>query len=68
MGLKGLVMHLKGQVRLPMPHALVNGISMVSTNPNVPATEDQIEARERRIMEQQEYLTQRLILSSTSSR
>jgi hypothetical protein len=34
----------------------------------LPAIEDQIEARERRIMEykQKEYLTQHLILSSTS--
>jgi hypothetical protein len=70
MGSKGLLMHLEGRARLPTPYALVNGISMVSTNPNIPATEDQIKARERRIMEyeQKEYLTQHLILSSTSPR
>jgi hypothetical protein len=51
-----------------MPYALVNSISMVSANPNVPAIEDQIEARERQIMEyeQKKYLTQHLIFSSTS--
>jgi hypothetical protein len=46
MGLKGLVAHLEGLIRLPVPYALINGISMVSTNPNVPTTGDQIEARE----------------------
>jgi hypothetical protein len=67
MGLKGLVMHLKGQVRLLTPYALINGISMVFTNLNVSAIEDQIKARERRIMEyeQKEYLAQHLILSPT---
>jgi hypothetical protein len=51
-----------------MPYTLINVILMVSTNPNVPAMEDQIKARERRIMEyeQKEYLTQQLIISSTS--
>jgi hypothetical protein len=70
MGSKGLVMHLEGRARLPTPYALVNNILMVSTNPNIPAMEDQIEARERRIMEyeQKEYLAQYLILSSTSPR
>jgi hypothetical protein len=51
-----------------MSYALINSILMVYTNPNVPAIEDQIKARERRIMEyeQKEYLTQHLILSSIS--
>jgi hypothetical protein len=51
MGLKGLVMHLKGQARLLISYALINSILMVSTSPNIPAIEDQIEAKERRIME-----------------
>jgi hypothetical protein len=68
MGLKGLVAHLECQVRLLIPYTLVNGISMVSTNLNVPAMEDRIEARERQIMEyeQKEYLSQQLILPSIS--
>ena len=70
MGSKGLVAHLEGRVRVPSPYVLVNNVPMVSTNPDVPATEDQIETREKKIMdyEQKEYLAQHLILSSTSPR
>jgi hypothetical protein len=43
---------------------------MASTNPDIPATEDQLEAKEKKVMdyEQREYLAQHLILSSTSPR
>jgi hypothetical protein len=53
--------------RLPIPYALINSISIVSTNLYIPAMEDPIETRERKIMEyeQKEYLAQHLILSST---
>jgi hypothetical protein len=47
MGLIGLVVDLEGRVRLRVPYTLVNGILMVSTNLDIPATEDQIEAREK---------------------
>jgi len=70
MGSKGLVAHLEGRAKQPVPYVQVNDVLMVSTNPDVPATEDQIEAREKKITEyeQKEYLAQHLILSSTSPR
>jgi hypothetical protein len=70
MGSKGLVAHLEGQAKPPVPYILVNNVPMVSRNPDVPATDEQLEAKEKRLMEyeQKEYLAQHLILSSTSPR
>jgi hypothetical protein len=67
MGSKGLVAHLEGHAVLPVPFIQVNGVPMASKN--IPATEDQIEAKEREILdyEQKEFLAQHLILFSTSS-
>jgi len=70
MGSKGLVAHLEGQAKQPVQYILVEGVLMVSTNPNVPATDEQLEAKEKRLSDhkQKEYLAQHLILSSTSPR
>jgi hypothetical protein len=66
MGSKGLVAHLKGHVNPPTPFWITNGIPMFTVN--MPATEDQLEAREKKIQDfkQKEYLAQYFILSSTS--
>jgi len=58
MGSKGLVAHLEGRVKPPAPYILVNDVPMVSTNPDVAATDDQIEAKEKKLTEyeQREYL------------
>jgi hypothetical protein len=68
MGSKGLVAHLEGRVNPPTPFGITNGIPMFAVN--MPATEDQLEAKEKKIQdfEQKEYLAQYFILSSTSPR
>jgi hypothetical protein len=66
MGSKGLVVHLEGRVNPPTPFGITNGIPMFAVN--MPATEDQLEAKKKKIQdfEQKEYLAQYFILSSTS--
>jgi hypothetical protein len=66
MGLKGLVAHLKGCVSPPTPFGITNGILMFMVN--MPATEDQLEAKEKKIQDfkQKEYLAQYFILSLMS--
>ena len=69
MGSKGLVAHLEGRAKPPAEYIKVNDVPMVSTNPDVPATDEQLEAKEKKLSEyeQREYLAQHLILSSTSA-
>jgi hypothetical protein len=66
MGSKGLLVHLEGCVNPPTPFGIINGIAMFVVN--IPVTEDQIEAKEKKIQdfEQKEYLAQYFILSLTS--
>jgi hypothetical protein len=69
MGSKGLWRHVEGNAVVPKPYAVVNGVPVISDG-KTPATEEQIEAREMRIVdfEKREYLAQHVILSTTSIR
>src|ERR1700683_3259286 len=66
MGSKGLWRHVEGKAVTPAPYAVVNGVPVTSDG-KTPATEEQIEARETRIIDYEkcEYL---VILSTTSTR
>ena len=68
LGLKGLWRHVKGTAIAPKPYALVAGVPVL-TDGMTQATEDQIEARETKIInyDKREYLTQHVILSTTST-
>ena len=67
MGSKGLWRHVEGTATVPKLYALVNG-SPVLADGKTPAMEEQIEAKEACIIEyeKREYLTQHVILSTTS--
>jgi len=69
MGSKGLWRHVEGTAIVPKPYALVSGIPVLSDG-KTPASEEQIEAKETRIIEfdKREYLAQHVILSTTSTR
>ena len=69
MGSKGLWRHVEGKAVAPKPYVLVNNIVILSDG-KTPATEEQIEARETRIIkfDKREYLAQHIILSTTSTR
>ena len=69
MGSKGLWRHVEGNVVAPKPYTVVVGVPVTSDG-KTPATEEQIEARETRIIdfEKREYLMQHVILSTTSTR
>ena len=69
MGAKGLWIHVEGKATAPKPYAEVNGIHVLSDQ-KTPATDEQIEARETRIVEydKRESLAQHVILSTTSLR
>src|SRR6201996_1550381 len=68
MGSKGLWRHVLGTAVAPKPIMLLNGTPVLADG-KTEATEEQIEAREIRIMdfEKKEYLTQHIILSTTST-
>ena len=69
MGSKGLWRHVLGTAVAPKPFELLNGIPVL-VDKKTEAMEEQIEAQEMRIMdfEKKEYLTQHIILSTTSTR
>ena len=69
MGAKGLWRHVEGKAVAPKEYAVVNGVPVVSDG-KTPATEEQIEARETRIIdyEKRECLAQHVILLTTSTR
>jgi gag-polypeptide of LTR copia-type len=69
MGSKGLWRHIEGKAVAPTAYTVVEGIPVISDG-KTPATEEQIEARETRIIdyEKREYLAQHVILSTTSTR
>jgi hypothetical protein len=64
---KGLWRHVEGKVVEPAPYAIVNRV-LVTSDGKTPATEDQIKACKMWIIDfnKREYLTQRVILSTTS--
>ena len=69
LGLKGLWRHIEGTAIVPKPYVLVAGVPIL-TDGMTQATEDQIEARETKIIDydKHEYLAQHIILSMTSTR
>ena len=68
LGSKGLWRHVEGTAIVPKPYALVTGVPIL-TDRTTQATEDQIEAREMKIIDynKREYLAQHIILSMTST-
>ena len=68
LGLKGLWRHVEGTAIAPKPYALVAGVPVL-VDGMTQATEDQIEARETKIIDydKREYLAQHVILSTTST-
>ena len=68
MGAKGLWRHVLGTATALVPYAVSNGIHMLADG-KTPATEDQIESKESKIIEfkKREYLACHIILSMTST-
>ena len=69
LGSKGLWRHIEGTAIAPKPYALVARVPVLADG-TTQATEDQIEARETKIIDynKREYLAQHVILSTTSTR
>ena len=67
MGAKGLWRHVQGTAVVPVPYIVANGIPVLSDGKTA-ATEDQIEAKETKIIEfeKREYLAHHILLSTTS--
>ena len=68
LGLKGLWRHVEGTAIAPKLYALVAGVPVLADG-TTQATEDQIEAREMKIIDYDKckYLAQHVILSTTST-
>ena len=68
LGSKGLWRHVEGTAIAPKPYVLVAGVPIL-VDGTAQATEDQIEAREMKIIDydKHKYLTQHIILSMTST-
>ena len=66
MGAKGLWRHVQGTAVVPVPYIVTNGIPVLSDGKTV-AMEDQIEAKETKIIEfeKREYLAHHILLSTT---
>jgi hypothetical protein len=66
LGFKGLWRHIEGTATMPVPFPLSNGILMLNDG-KTPATEDQIELREVKILEfeKRKYLVKHILLSTT---
>ena len=69
MGSKGLWIHVEGKATVPKPYGLMSDIPVLSDG-KTPATEEQIKAKETRIIKfnKHEYLTQHIILSTKDQR
>ena len=69
LGLKGLWRHVLGTAIKPTPYALLAGVPVIADG-KTEATEEQIEVKEAKFAEyeKREYLTQHVILSTTSTR
>src|SRR5271155_1972863 len=69
MGAKGLWRHVLGTAIAPVPYVVSEGKPMLPDG-KTPATEDQVEAKESRIVEfeKREYLAKHILLSTTSTR
>ena len=69
MGAKGLWRHVEGTATAPVPYAISKGTPMLADG-KTPASEDQIEAKESKIIEfeKREYLARHILMSTTSTR
>src|SRR5271168_995920 len=69
MGAKGLWRHVLGTATVPVPYVVSQGKPMLSDG-KTPATEDQLDAKESKIIEFEkwEYLSRHILLSTTSTR
>ena len=69
MGSRGLMGHIEGQALRPSPYMVVNDVAMLADG-KTPATEEQIETREKRIedFDMREYLARHVIINSVSMR
>src|SRR5271155_2806132 len=69
MGAKGLWRHVLGTATAPVPYVVSQGKPMLSDGKTL-ATEDQIDAKESKIIEfeKREYLSRHIVLSTTSTR
>src|SRR5271156_6312178 len=69
MGAKGLWRHVEGTAIAPVPFVISNAIPMQADG-KTPATEDQIESKESKIIEfeKREYLARHILMSTTSTR
>ena len=69
MGSKALWRHVEGTAVAPKPFTVKDGVYLLA-DLKTPATDEQIEAKESRIIEfeRQEYLAQHILLSTTSTR
>src|ERR1700678_4163317 len=69
MGAKGLWRHVLGTATAPVPYVVSKGIPMLADG-TTPAMEDQIEAKESKIIEfeKREYFARHILLSTTSTR
>ena len=71
MGSKGVIRHVDGTARVPIPFKEVDGILVVDEkSPPTPATDEQIEAKEKRLeeYEQKEYTARHILLTTVSKR
>jgi hypothetical protein len=68
LGSKGLIKHIEGTAIKPLPLLIESGVPV--SKPGTPATESEIESREKRIdeFEQREYMSQHVIQSTVSPR
>ena len=66
---KGLWRHVEGTATMPVPYAVSKGIPMLNDG-KTPATDDQIELKEVKILEfeKREYLAKHILLSTTLTR
>ena len=69
MGSKALWRHVEGTAVAPKPFTVKDGVYLLA-DLKTPATDEQIEAKESRIIEfeKREYLAQHILLSTTSTR
>src|ERR1700730_8205025 len=68
MGARGLIRHVDGTARKPVPYPELNGVPM--KKPGVEATDDELEEKEKRLdeYEQKEYGVQHVMLTTVSPR
>ena len=69
MGAKALWRHVEGTAVAPKPYTVGDGVTLLSDG-KTPATDEQIETKESRIIEfeKREYLAQHILMSTTSTR